>query len=57
MDYGVLVVNSRLRIGPRFKHKVKLRMKQKQKENQMQKAQMKNNSNIILHGQSSSLEV
>ena len=42
----------RLRNGPRlFKHKAKLRImeKQKDKEMQMQKAQMKNNSNIILH--------
>jgi hypothetical protein len=42
----------RLRNGPRlFKHKAKLRImeKQKEKEMQMQKAQMKNNSNIILH--------
>ena len=41
----------RLRNGPRlFKHKAKLRImeKQKDKEMQMQKAQMKNNSNIIL---------
>jgi len=42
----------RLRIGPRlFKHKAKLRIKEKQKEKNMQKAQMKNNSNIILHAQ------
>ena len=42
----------RLRNGPRlFKHKAKLRImeKQKDKEVQMQKAQMKNNSNIIFH--------
>jgi hypothetical protein len=42
----------RLRIGPRlFKHKAKLRIKEKQKEKDMQKAQMKNTSNIILHAQ------
>jgi hypothetical protein len=42
----------RLRIGPRlFKHKAKLRIKEKQKEKQMQKAQMKNISNIILRAQ------
>ena len=42
----------RLRIGPRlFKHKAKLRIKKKQKEKQMQKAQMKNISNIILRAQ------
>jgi hypothetical protein len=43
---------NRLRNGPRsFKFKAKLRImeKQKEKEMQMQKAQMKNNSNIILH--------
>jgi hypothetical protein len=49
---------NRLRNGPRsFKFKAKLRIKEKQKEKLMQKAQMKNNSNIILHAQSSSLEV
>jgi hypothetical protein len=37
-------------MGPRlFKHKAKLRIKEKQKEKLMQKAQMKNNSNIIFH--------
>ena len=42
----------RLRTGPRhFKHKAKLRIKQKQKEKLMQKAQRKNNSNIILYAQ------
>jgi hypothetical protein len=44
----------RLRNGPRlFKHKAKLRSieKQKEKEKLMQKAQTKNNSNIILHAQ------
>jgi hypothetical protein len=41
----------RLRIGPRlFKDKAKLRIK-KQKEKLMQKAQRKNNSNIILYAQ------
>ena len=42
----------RLRTGPRhFKYKAKLRIKQKQKEKLMQKAQRKNNSNIILYAQ------
>ncbi|MFL6399754.1 MAG: hypothetical protein ACJ71F_19505 [Nitrososphaeraceae archaeon] len=42
----------RLRIRPRlFTDKAKLRIKEKQKEKLMQKAQRKNNSNIILYAQ------
>jgi hypothetical protein len=41
---------NRLRNGPRsFKFKAKLRIKEKRKEKLMQKAQIKNNSNIRLH--------